>query len=184
MTITSAEVAEQDGEIMTEPVRALLEARAERLRARLEMKADEATVTVAEFRVGTEVFAIPLQDFRAGVPLKLVTPVPLSAPDVIGIVRYQGRVITAFSMASLLQVQGWRTDPTVLLIVEPALGHLIGLDCEQIPRPTTLPLAAVEKARARSRGPILEVLTTGMAQVSLLDLSALLASRRGNAHGN
>ncbi|HMI86661.1 MAG TPA: chemotaxis protein CheW [Polyangiaceae bacterium] len=181
---TNIPAARQDGEMITDSVRALLDARAERLRARLEMKAEEATVMVAEFRVGTEVFAIPLQDFRAGVPLKHVTPVPLSPADVIGIVRYQGRVITAFSLASLLRVQGWRMDPTVLLIVEPTPGHLVGLDCEQIPKPSTLPLAAIEKARARNRGAVLELLTPGLAQVKLLDLSALLASRMGNTDGN
>jgi len=181
---TIASVVEEDGEILTDAVRALLQARTERLRARLEMKAEEATVMVAEFRVGTENFAIPLQDFRAGVPLKLVTPVPLSPPDVIGIVRYQGRVITALSLASLLGIQGWRIDPTVLLIVEPTPGHLVGLDCEQIPKPSTLPLAAIEKARARTRGPILELITPGLVQVGLLDLSALLASRKASGHGN
>jgi chemotaxis signal transduction protein len=180
---TSAE-GEQDGEILTDAVRSLLEARAERLRARLEMKTEEATIAVAEFRVGTQSFAIPLLSFRAGVPLKLVTSVPLSPPDVIGIVRYHGRVITALSLASLLGVQGWRTDPTVLLIVEPSPDHLVGLDCEQIPKPSTLPLAAVEKARARSRGPISELFIPGQEPISLLDLKALLARGKGNGHGN
>jgi chemotaxis signal transduction protein len=183
MTIITGE-ADKNGETLTDEVRALLDARTERLRARLEKKAEEATLLVAEFRVGAENFAIPLHDFRAGVPLKLVTPVPLSSPDVIGIVRYQGRVITALSLAALLGVQGWRMDPTVLLIVEPTPGHLIGLDCEQIPKLSTLYVAAVEKARARSRGAILEVFTPGVDPVSLLDLKALLASRRASNHGN
>jgi len=152
----------------------VLQARAGRLKASFTTKAEESTVMVAQFRVGDAEYAIRLADFRAAVPLKLVTPVPLSPPQFIGILRYQGRVISALSLASLLGIEGWRTDPTVLLVVEPVPGQLIGLDCEEIPRPCPLPLAAIDKARERGTGAILDLFIPGSPQINLLDLAALL----------
>jgi purine-binding chemotaxis protein CheW len=160
-----------------EDVRHLLEARAERLRARLVSKAEEPTLMVAQFRIGEDQYAIPLGHFRAAVPLKLVTPVPLSPPEVVGILRYQGQIISALSLASLLGIRGWRTDPTVLLVAEPTPGKLMGLDCEEIPKPCALPLAAVEKARKGASGPVVEIFVPGSLQVHLLDLAALLDGR-------
>jgi len=131
-------------------------------------------VMVAQFRVGDGQYAIRLADFRAAVPLKLVTPVPLSPPQFVGILRYQSRVISALSLASLLGIEGWRTDPTVLLVVEPVPGQLIGLDCEEVPKPRPLPLAAIDKARERGTGPILDLFVAGSPMINLLDLAALL----------
>ena len=155
-------------------VSALLQARADRLKARLTAKAEESTIMVAQFRVGEGQYAIRLADFRAAVPLRLVTPVPLSPPQVVGILRYQGRVISALSLASLLGIKGWRMDPAVLLVVEPVPGQLVGLDCEEIPKPCPLPLAVVDKARQHSTGPILDLFIPGSQQINLLDLAALL----------
>ncbi len=167
-----------------EDVHRLLRARADRLKARLTTKAEESTVMVAQFRVGDGQYAIRLADFRAAMPLKLVTPVPLSPPQCVGILRYQGRVISALSLASLLGIEGWRRDPTVLLVVEPVPGQLIGLDCEEIPKPCPVPLAAIDKARERSTGPILDLFIPGSPPINLLDLAALLDrggwTRRGH----
>jgi len=159
---------------ISEEVRVLLQARADRLKAKLTSQADEPVLMVAQFRVGEAQYAIPLRDFRAAVPLKLVTPVPLAPPQVVGVFRYQGQVVSALSLASLLEVRSWRLDPTVLLVVEPILGQLIGLDCEEIPKPCPLPLTAVQKAKERDRGPIVELFIPGSVPIHLIDLAALL----------
>ena len=166
-------------------VEALLHARAQRLATRLASKVDdEPTLDVALFRVGEGEFAIPLSELRAAMSLKLIAPVPLSAPQVVGIVRHRGRLVTTLSLASLVGVKGWRTDPTVLLLVEPAPGKLIGLDCEEIPKPGALPLRAIEKARDGRHGPILEIFTPGAATVHLLDVRALLQHGGWTRHGS
>jgi purine-binding chemotaxis protein CheW len=164
-------------------VRRVLEARAERLKARLTSKAEEPTVMVAQFRVGDAQYAIPLGDFRAAVPLKLVTPVPLSPPEVVGILRYQGQVISALSLATLLGVGGWRTDPTVLLVVEPFAGKLIGLDSEEIPKPCALPAAPVEKAKRRGAEPVTPLFLPASVPIRLVDLAALLETKGWKRHG-
>jgi chemotaxis signal transduction protein len=163
-------------EIATPEVQALLDRRADRARARPRLE-EEAVFWLAEFPVGEEQYAIPLEALRAAVPLKMVTPVPLSPPHVIGILRFQGQIISAMSLASLLGGRGWREDPAVLLVVDPGVGRLIALDCEQIPKPVGVPSALVQQARERGKGGVSELLLSGMRQLNLLDLRRLMDRR-------
>jgi chemotaxis signal transduction protein len=164
-------------EVASPEVQELLERRAERARARPHVE-DEALTWLAEFPIGEEQYAIPLEALRAAVPLKMVTPVPLSPPHVIGILRFQGQILTALSLSSLLGGRGWREDPAVLLVVDPGVGgRLLALDCERIPKPVPLPHALVEEARARSTGAVAEVTLPGLHQVNLLDLRRLMDRR-------
>ncbi len=155
----------------------ILERRAGRVREKPADADEESVLWVAEFPVGEETYAIQLDALRAAVPLKMVTPVPLSPPHVIGILRFQGQIITALSLASLLGGRGWREDPAVLLVVDPGFGRLVALDCERIPKPTGLPHALVEEARARAAGAVTEITLADMKQVTLLDLRKLMDRR-------
>ena len=106
--------------------RKLLDERALQVRNRpLAVDADEALFWVAEFPLGDDQLAVPLESMRAALPLKGVTQVPLAPSSVIGILRFQGQVITVMSLASLLGNPGWREDPQTLLVLE--LGG--GRDC-------------------------------------------------------
>ena len=161
-------------------VRTLLEERATRLRGRTDASGDETVLMVAEFPLGEERYAIPLESLRAALPLRLVTPVPLSQPHVIGVLRYQGQVLAALSLAALLGGHGWRQDPAVLLVVERGDGELCALDCEAIPRPLSLPSVAVEAARAQTEGPVVELLQGSTRQIiHLIDLPRLFARGAG-----
>jgi purine-binding chemotaxis protein CheW len=158
--------------------RELLERRAARLRDKPRATEEESVLWAAEFPVGEDSYALPLETLRAAVPLKMVTPVPLSPPHVIGILRFQGQILTAMSLSSLLGGRGWREDPAVLLVVDPGLGgRLLALDCERIPKPVPLPHALVEEARARQSGAVAEVTLPGLHQVNLLDLRRLMDRR-------
>jgi len=163
-------------EAVSPEVSALLERRAGRSRALPKLE-EESIVWLAEFPVGEEQYAMPLEIVRAAVPLKLVTPVPLSPPHVIGILRFQGQIITAMSLASLLGGRGWREDPAVLLVVDPGVGRLIAFDCEQIPKPIGVAAGLVGEARERSRGPVAEIVLPGLRQLNLLDLRRLMDRR-------
>src|SRR5262245_33798576 len=147
-------------EVQEEEVRDLLEERAKRLRGldQSEANREEAVLLVAEFPLGEERYALPLEALRAALPLRMVTPVPLSAPHVIGVLRFQGQVLAALSLASLLGGHGWRQDPAVLLVVDRGDGELCAVDCEAIPRPIGVPVGAVEAARTRAEGAIIDVL--------------------------
>lgn len=157
--------------------RDLLERRAQRVRERPRIADEESVLWVAEFPVGEESYAIPLAMLRAAVPLRMVTPVPLSPPHVIGILRFQGQILSALSLSSILGGRGWREDPTVLLVVDPGFGRLVALDCERIPKPGGYPHALVEEARARSEGAVIELTLPGLRQVHLLDLRRLMDRR-------
>ena len=157
----------------------LLIHRADRARQKPVGIDEESFLWVAEFPIGEETYAISLDVLRAAVPLKMVTAVPLSPPHVIGILRFQGQIVTALSLASLLGGRGWREDPAVLLVVDPGFGHLVALDCERIPKPIGVPHALVEEARARSSGAVCELTLAGMRQVNLLDLLRLMDRRHG-----
>jgi purine-binding chemotaxis protein CheW len=177
MTIRSRAPEEID-----EKTQELLVQRAERLRATPTSASDGPVEWVAEFPVGDERFAIPLSALRAVVPLRRVTPVPLSRPHIVGILRFQGQLITALSMASLLGVKGWRQDPAVLLVVDPGWARLVAIDCEEVPRPIGLAAAALEDARSRGLKPVLEVAHGGHL-VHLIDLGRLLDRRTGARGG-
>ena len=167
-------------EVQDQEVRTLLDERATRLRGRADTSTDESVLMVAEFPLGEERYAIPLDALRAALPLRLVTPVPLSQPHVIGVLRYQGQVLAALSLAALLGGHGWRQDPAVLLVVERGDGELCALDCEAIPRPLSLPSAAVEVARTHADSAVAQVLVSGSRKVvHLIDLPRLFSSGAG-----
>ena len=171
-------VTTRQAEAFAPELNELLGRRAERARHKPSETDEESVVWVAEFPVGEETYAIPLDVLRAAVPLKMVTAVPLSPPHVIGILRFQGQIVTALSLASLLGGRGWREDPAVLLVVDPGFGHLVALDCERIPKPVGVPHAILAEARARSAGAVCELTLPGMRQVNLLDLLRLMDRRK------
>jgi purine-binding chemotaxis protein CheW len=122
----------------------LLEERAERLRSRKEAVEDDGA-WAAEFELGGERYALPLERLRACLPLRGVAPVPMARRGVVGITRFEGKVVAVFSLASLLGLRGWRRDPAVLLLLNHGDGFL-GLDCEEIPRSVQLPFSAMASA--------------------------------------
>jgi purine-binding chemotaxis protein CheW len=144
---------------------------------------EDAVLWVAEVALGRDRYAIPIATLRAAVPLQSVTPVPLAPAHVIGVLRFQGKIVTAFSLAALLGTRGWAQDPAVLLVLEPAPDRLVAFDCEQIPKPIGLPLARVEEARARASGAVVPVTTADLQSVQLLDPLRLLEGAREGTRG-
>ncbi|BDG02755.1 chemotaxis protein CheW [Anaeromyxobacter oryzae] len=175
----SAPVAQDQDRAVEE----ILARRAERARATADTDRAEATLPVAEFGLGDDRYAIPLASLRAVLPLRLVTPVPRSPLHVIGVLRFQGQLVTAVSLMTLLGVKGWRQDCAVLLVLEREDGHRIAIDCEHVPRIEALPQRAVDQARARGGGPVREVTTAGVRTVGLVDVPALLARGAEAARG-
>lgn len=178
MTLWRRDVSEEQPDAAAS---ALLEARAKALRDKpAALEADDAVYWVAEFPLGDDQLGVPLEAMRAALPLKGVTQVPLARSQVLGILRFQGEVITVLSLASLLGNPGWREDPQTLLVLELGGGRLVAIDCEQIPKATALPLRLVEAARASRVGsaPTLDLRTNDKRLIRLLDIHKLLDRRR------
>jgi purine-binding chemotaxis protein CheW len=116
---------------------------------------------------------------RASLPLKGVAPVPLSPPEIVGIVRFEGQSISVFSLSNLIGEPGWNRDPAVLLVIEPTPGQLIAVDCEQIPTPFSVPASRVTAARTQAKDAVFPVVLEGGRRIQFVDLSALLDARNG-----
>jgi chemotaxis signal transduction protein len=151
-----------------------LRRRAELLRVPPPGETSEEEVWVAAFSVGNERYALPLSSLRAIVPLKLVTPVPLVPAHVLGVLRYEGEIVTALSLAALLGGRAWRTDCRFLLVVEPERGRAVALDCSEIPLATMLPARIVAAGQLRDDGVVREVLTAERQILRILDVSRLV----------
>jgi chemotaxis signal transduction protein len=167
-----------------EAVREVLVRRAARLRAPI-ARTDEAEdlFWVARFALGEEIFGFPLRSLRAAIPLRRVTPVPLAPPGVVGILRFEGAMVTALSLASLLGLRSWRNDPTLLLVLESANGHLVAVDCGEMPTSVALPLGIAGEPRDLE-GAVTYVQPKEGSRIGLIDLSSLLASAKlGDALG-
>lgn len=153
----------------------LLLQRAERVR---EHKKEEEAVEdggwIAEFTLGGQAFALPLEQLLSCIPLKGVTPVPLGKKGMIGILRHQGKVIRVLSLASLLGSRGWRRDPSVLLVLKTGKEEL-AVDCEEIPRVGQLPTSALQFAREMGGEGVVELTQAGGKLLRYLNLEPLLA---------
>ncbi len=151
---------------------ALLERRAERLRTvPPEPPDEERIVWAAALTLGDDVYAFPLQALRGVLPLRAVTPVPLAPPSVVGIARFQGQLLTVFSLASLLG-GAWRVDATIMLVVEHPEG-LFAFECGDVPTTVAIPRASAEASLGGDVGGAGPVQTLEGDTVQLIDLLAL-----------
>ena len=151
----------------------LLDLRAQRLRALPAAQDAEAPSWAAEFPIGQETYGLPLETLRGCVPLRLVTPLPLAPPHVLGVVRFQGEIVTAFSMTMLLGARGWGSDPFVLVVVKLPGDQTVALDCEQIPIQVEVPRSEVERQSLPPGDVAVPVVVSGPRVIQLIDVERL-----------
>jgi CheW-like domain len=154
----------------------VLLARAARLRKPVPAPEDPAElVWVATFPLGEERFAFPLRELRAAIPLRNVTSVPLAPAGIVGIVRFEGALLTVFSLASLLGQRAWQRDPTLLLVVEPESKRRVAVDACDVPIAEPLARSTVLGATPRPDG-ITPLEARDGGRIMLIDLATLLAA--------
>jgi len=151
----------------------LLSMRAERLRSVPTSQEAEAQFWAAELPVGQETFALPLAALRGCIPLRLVTHLPLAPSHVLGVVPFQGEIVTAFSLSMLLGGRGWTTDPFVLVLVRLAGGQTVALDCEQIPVQVEIPRSEVDRRTLVPDAIAAPVVVPGPRVIQLIDIERL-----------
>jgi chemotaxis signal transduction protein len=160
-------------------VREILRRRADALRVVPPEGRDEDTlVWVAVCSVGNGSFAFLLSALRGILPLGMITPVPLAGPSVVGVTRFQGQLVTVFSLAALLGDRSWAIDPTNLLVLDCGDG-LVAVDCTEVPRSVALPARALESARDVS-GATAPVQATDGEVVQLIDVARLVKDARAS----
>jgi chemotaxis signal transduction protein len=165
-------------EEITDAERRVLEHRAHVLQSQPAEEKDQAWV--AQFELGGRRYALPLECLRATLPLRAVTFIPLSDAHVLGILRFQGQIISALSLASLLGNPGWRVDPTVLVVVDLGWGTPVALDCEQVPKVVAVSKESLALAQAPGSGLLTHLELSEGQPVELIDPRHLL-DRRGEA---
>src|SRR5260370_7093876 len=103
---------------LSSEVRELLVRRAERIRTpnAAPADADDEVMWVATFRLGDQEYSIPLSALRAAIPRRIVTSVPGAPRAVLGILQFRGEIITALSMAFLLEIEGHAPTPLLLVV--------------------------------------------------------------------
>ena len=168
-----------------EATKVVLLARAERLRDRPKEE-DPEIFWAAEFPLGGEAYAFPLESLVACLPLRLVTQVPLSDSRLTGIVRFQRKLLGVMSLSGMLGSKGWRRDPTVLLVLKVGGERMTAVDCEEIPRSSSLPIQAVQQARqAAGEESVVTVPRPGREPLHLIDVPRLFSSlATGRFHGS
>jgi purine-binding chemotaxis protein CheW len=109
----------------------------------------------------------------------MVTQVPLASPEIVGVVSFRGELMTVYSFAALLGITGWRTDPAVLVILEPEAGGRLAVDCEEAPRAGTITQSQFRLARERDSGPIIDVVgSDGKPTRLIVDIPAVVRRSR------
>jgi len=151
----------------------LLSMRAERLRALPTSQEAEVQFWAAEFPIGQETFALPLAALRGCAPLRLVTPLPLAPPHVLGVARFQGEIVTAFSLTMLLGARSWGADPFVLVVVRLSGGQTVALDCEQVPVQVEIPRSEVDRQAPGPHDLSAPVVVPGPRVIHLIDVERL-----------
>lgn len=161
----------------------VLAARAARLRAQTVEEAGGITVELAEFVAGDARYVMPLERLQGAIALKSVCPVPFAERHVIGVLRFGGQIVPAFSFASLVHASGWRQDPAVLVVVDVSpfdaeSAQWVAFDCEEIPRVRALPRGLIERALVEATGPLTPLVHEG-TRLIFVDPARLVAKGEG-----
>ena len=163
---------------LSSEVRELLVRRAERIRTpnAAPVDADDEVMWVASFRLGDQEYSIPLSALRATIPRRMVTSVPGAPRAVLGILQFSGEIITAFSMACLLEVEGHAPTP-ILLVVDLGRGHIVAFDCEHVPLATTISLSAFRAAHLSAGATLGRVSGSLPGVLTVVNLQQLVQSQ-------
>jgi chemotaxis signal transduction protein len=105
-------------------------------------------------------------------PARLVTPVPLAPAYVLGVLRHEGNLIAALSLASLLE-RSWRTDPSLLIVLERGPDALLAVECGEAPQTVAVARDAIVRASPDARG-LRTIERPDGAPLKLIDVDALL----------
>ncbi len=117
--------------VTPERVREILEERARKLRDRESQSVAVETVTVLEFRLGEERFALPLTAIGEVSPLLPITEIPHTPPFVLGVVNLRTRIFSVLDLRRLLELPPSRTLPEsgyLLFLVAAKMEFAVPID--------------------------------------------------------
>ncbi len=129
--------------------------------------------TYVGVRVGSEAYALPVENVREVAELGALTPVPRAPSEALGVRNLRGQVLPVFDLAALFGLE--RGGEAARLVVVEAGGRLAGLAIDEVTDVGTLP-----DPEAETESPLL----TGAALVDgtlvgVVDVGGLLDSLEG-----
>ena len=92
--------------------------------------ADGPSYVTAE--IGGQLFGLPIDRVQDVFSIGALTPVPLSPPDVVGLMNMRGRVVTALDIRQRLGLAQGAVEPGTMAIGIEAAGDSYGLVVERI----------------------------------------------------
>jgi chemotaxis signal transduction protein len=142
-------------------------------RARVERRA--GTAEVLAFRVGAELFALPLDAVEEAVELEVVHVVPESADGTLGVVELRGRFVPVLSPERAL---GVRPRSAAAMLVLRANDRRVGIAIDDVDDVITLDLRALRPPpeAGGADGVLLAVARRGADLVGVLDADLLLGT--------
>lgn len=111
---------------------ALLKAIEQQRRADQAPRADEERIPYLGFRLGDEVYGLPLRRLREVARLTRVTRVPGASAEVAGLVNLRGEIICALDARTLLKVRPSAPPETRFLLVLSGFNDPLGLVVDTI----------------------------------------------------
>lgn len=100
---------------------------------------DYITITI-----GSQLFALPILAVHDVFRLAGMTPVPLSRPEIAGVLNMRGRIVTAIDMRRRLGIDGDERKGTPMAVGIEHGGESYGLVIDEIGDVLRLPVAEIE----------------------------------------
>jgi purine-binding chemotaxis protein CheW len=133
------------------------------------------------FRVGRELFAVPIADVEEAVDLEGVQPVAGARGSLLGVFPYRGALVPLYSVANALNVGA--EGPGTALLVRRGAGDWLALAVDDV-----LDALVVDPSQLRpladgggSDRVVTGVTRVGAELIAVVDLHALVAASRGGA---
>ena len=144
-----------------------------------EAVSDVLSVTVIEFCLASETYAVELTSVREIIPLKELTPVPCTPPFVLGLINIRGQLLSVISIKKFFQLpEKGLTDLNKVIVVSVG-GFEIGILADAILTVKTILLSEIQPAIHTFTGIQAQYLK-GIThdQTILLDLQALVTDQK------
>jgi purine-binding chemotaxis protein CheW len=139
------------------------------------------------FRLGEEIYALPLRNLDEILPLPAVSPVPFTPAHLLGVVAHRGGVLPVVDVRPVLGIEGGEASESGRLLVVVHEGEKLGVPADAVaqivklaeealaPPPETLEPDRAAFLRGTAEG--------GDGPLVVLDIPALFEALRPSAEG-
>jgi purine-binding chemotaxis protein CheW len=118
-------------------------------------------VTIVTFRLGSQVYALPIAPVRQIIEMVTITPLPQVSPNVVGVINFHGVIAPVINLRGHLGLADFPLKLHTPIILVTVSEHLVGLIVDQV-------LDVVEVAADQVIDPR-DILTKDMGEAAILN---------------